>query len=63
MTTASDSGQTGLRRFDRPAIWWSAATAALLLGYIDLARGGITLAPILLVLGYIVLIPIAILRS
>ncbi len=63
MMTAAGSRQSGLRRFDRPAVWWSAATAALLLGYADLARGGITLAPILLVLGYIVLIPVAILRS
>jgi hypothetical protein len=63
MTTAPRPEPSGIRRFDRPAIWWGAAAAALLLGYVDLARGGITLAPILLVLGYIVLIPIAILRS
>lgn len=63
MTTAGDSGESGIRRFDRPAVWWSAATAALLLGYADLARGGVTVAPILLVLAYIILIPIAILRS
>ncbi|HEX6250532.1 MAG TPA: hypothetical protein VFZ56_03770 [Gemmatimonadaceae bacterium] len=61
--TTTGSEPTGMRRFDRPAFWWSAAAAALLLGYADLARGGITLAPILLVLGYIVLVPIAILRS
>jgi hypothetical protein len=63
MTTAADRGSSGVRKLDRPAVWWSAATAALLFGYADLARGGVTLAPILLVLGYIVLIPIAILRS
>ncbi len=33
---------------------------SLLLGYLDLARGGITVAPILLVLAYCVLIPAAI---
>ena len=43
-------------------IWWGAAILALLLGYVDLVRGGITLAPILLVLGYCVLIPVAILK-
>jgi hypothetical protein len=33
------------------------------LGYADLARGGETLAASLLVLGYVVLIPLAILRG
>lgn len=46
----------------RSWIWWGAAILALLLGYVDLVRGGITLAPILLVLGYCVLIPVAILK-
>ena len=39
----------------------AAAAAALILGYADLARGGITAAPLLLVLAYAVLVPIAIL--
>jgi hypothetical protein len=47
----------------RPALWWGAVVLALLAGYADLARGGETLAPILLVLGYCVLTPIAILKS
>jgi len=38
------------------------AAASLVVGYADLWRGGITVAPILLVLGYCVLIPIAILK-
>jgi len=46
----------------RPYLWWALATVSLLLGYADLIRGGITLAPILLVLGYCVLVPVAILR-
>ena len=46
----------------RPYIWWGAAALALVAGYADLARGGETLAPILLVLGYCVLVPIAILK-
>ena len=46
----------------RSYLWWGLAALTLLLGYADLARGGITLAPILLVLGYCVLVPIAILR-
>lgn len=52
-----------LHRFDQPRIWWIAAALALLLGYADLVRGGETIAPLLLVLGYIVLVPIAIMRS
>ena len=46
----------------RALIWWGLAAVALLAGYADLVRGGITLAPILLVLGYCVLVPIAILK-
>ena len=47
------------RRFP---LWWALAAAALLVGYADLARGGTTLAPFLLVLGYCVLVPLAILK-
>jgi hypothetical protein len=54
------NGQTRSRR--RAAIWWGAALLALGIGYADLARGGITLAPVMLVLGYCVLVPIAILK-
>jgi hypothetical protein len=37
------------------------ALAFLLLGYGDLARGGLTVAPVLLVAGYMLLVPLAIL--
>jgi hypothetical protein len=37
------------------------AAAALLLGYVDLVRGGIVVAPILLVAGYLLLVPLALL--
>jgi hypothetical protein len=46
----------------RRLVWWLAATVVLLLGFADLARGGETIAPVLLILGYCVLIPIAILQ-
>jgi hypothetical protein len=46
----------------RLPLWWALATLTLLAGYADLWRGGTTLAPILLVLGYCVLVPLAILR-
>ena len=38
-----------------------AAAAALLIGYVDLARGGITLAPLAIVLAYAVFVPAVIL--
>jgi hypothetical protein len=46
----------------RSWIYWTVATVVLLAGFADLARGGVTLAPILLVIGYCVLVPLAILR-
>ncbi|MDQ6738661.1 MAG: hypothetical protein M3Z30_13305 [Gemmatimonadota bacterium] len=46
------------RRF----IWWGLAAATLLVGYADLWRGGETAAPVLLVIAYCVLIPVAILK-
>jgi hypothetical protein len=32
-------------------------------GYADLARGGLTVAPVLLVAGYVILVPLALLRD
>jgi hypothetical protein len=43
------------KRAARPAL----AALVLAAGYADLARGGVTLAPLLLVLGYCVLVPAA----
>ncbi|MDF1504753.1 hypothetical protein [Roseisolibacter sp. H3M3-2] len=59
--SANDAGTAEART--RPAwIWWAVAAAVLLAGYADLWRGGETLAPILLILGYCVFVPLAILR-
>jgi len=44
-------------------VWWAIALLTILLGYADLARGGMSIAPVLLVVGYCVLVPLAILRS
>ncbi len=46
----------------RPGLWWGLSAATLILGYADLWRGGETIAPILLVIAYCILIPIAILK-
>jgi hypothetical protein len=60
----SSPAQTGaVARRRTTFIWWSLAAGSLLAGYADLVRGGETIAPILLVLGYCVLVPLAILRS
>ena len=42
---------------------FGAGLLVIILGYITLATGSITLAPILLILGYCVLIPVSILIS
>lgn len=42
---------------------WGVAAIVLAAGYADLVRGGTTLAPILLVAGYAVLVPLAILSK
>jgi hypothetical protein len=47
----------------RSLVWWGATAVTLLAGYADLARGGETIAPLLLVAGYCVLAPLAILKS
>ncbi len=47
----------------RALLYWGLAAASLLFGYADLARGGETIAPILLILGYVVLVPLAILKG
>ena len=47
----------------RALLFWGAALLSLLLGYADLWRGGETIAPLLLVLGYVVLVPLAILKG
>lgn len=47
----------------RGMLWWGLAVLAILGGFADLARGGETIAPILLAVGYCVLIPTAILKA
>jgi len=54
--------ETSPRPRSRSAILWAVAALTLLAGFADLARGGETLAPILLVIGYCVLVPLAILK-
>ena len=51
----TDSG-----RRSTSALKWGVAAVVLAAGYADLARGGATIAPILLVIGYGILVPVAI---
>jgi uncharacterized membrane protein YtjA (UPF0391 family) len=57
---SSRSTQTSTR--NRSIVLWGAALVTIAVGFGDLARGGTTIAPVLLVLGYCVLVPIAILK-
>ena len=47
----------------RGLLWWGLALLVIVGGFADLARGGETIAPILLAVGYCVLIPMAILKA
>ena len=63
----SDAGQVTssngrISQRTRSISLWAAALAVIVIGFADLAAGGTTVAPILLVLGYCVLVPIAILK-
>jgi hypothetical protein len=56
MTDSKTSSRT------RGGLWWVIAAVVILAGFADLARGGDTVAPILLAIGYCVLVPLAILK-
>jgi len=69
LTRGGESGQftalmaqTSQSPRSRPLLFWGLALATIVAGFVDLARGGETIAPILLVIGYCVLVPIAILK-
>jgi uncharacterized membrane protein HdeD (DUF308 family) len=52
--------QPSLRFSPRNGILAAAGLLSIVLGYVLLAQGSITAAPLLLVLGYVVLLPLAI---
>ena len=58
---AAGASDSAVLRFTRKNYFVLAAGCVVItVGYLLLARGSITLAPILLILGYCVLIPVAI---
>ena len=59
-TSSADVSHTPVWR--SPLVLWGAAALCLILGFVDLWRGGETLSAILLTVGYLVLVPIAILK-
>lgn len=61
-TDLTGSGIRGESSARRGWVYWTIAAVTLIVGFVDLARGGETIAPILLVIGYCVLVPLAILR-
>lgn len=62
MKATDSTKDPSTRPRSRALLWWALAAVTLILGYLDLIRGGQTIAPILLILGYCVLVPIAILK-
>jgi len=62
VTEATPRNTPSAPRNWRGLVWWGIAFAAIMFGYIDLARGGETLAPILLIAGYCIFVPVAILK-
>ena len=62
-TRTPENGQRAAQRFTKVnAMLGAGGLASLALGYWLLAQGSITAAPLLLVLAYVVLIPLAIIR-
>ncbi|MFH1372805.1 MAG: hypothetical protein ABII79_03310 [bacterium] len=60
-TKRSDSSESKWPYGKKNYLVFAAALVVIILGYVTLGQGSITLAPILLVLGYCVLVPIALL--
>lgn len=60
--TTAPMAEIETRSRSRGLMWWGIAAVVILAGFADLARGGETIAPILLAVGYCVLVPLAILK-
>ena len=61
--TAKTTHRESDRRWIRPTVAIGVAATALLLGYGDLWRGGSSVSAILLTVGYMILVPIAIMTG
>jgi hypothetical protein len=59
-TAAADAAESGVRFGPRNLAFLAAGLLVIILGYVLLAGGSTVAAPLLLVLGYAVLIPIGI---
>jgi hypothetical protein len=47
----------------RVLAWRTTAATVIVVGYLDLLRGGLVIAPLALVVGYVVLIPLSFLSE
>ncbi len=63
MSSPANPKQPAAQFRRRTLLWWGLALLALVIGYADLWRGGITIGPVMLVLAYCVLVPLAILKG
>jgi len=54
--------ENGASSRTRGVMWWAIAAVVIIAGFADLARGGETIAPILLAIGYCILVPVAIVK-
>ncbi|MDT8340706.1 MAG: hypothetical protein RQ751_04270 [Longimicrobiales bacterium] len=61
-SSRTEGAETPLRFTRTNAVLGAAGLAALVAGYWLLSQGSVTAAPLLLVLGYVVLLPLAIIR-
>jgi hypothetical protein len=61
--TVAPAGRATLSFSRANGIWLGAAVIAIAIGYFLLSTGSMILAPILLVLGYCVLLPIGIIKK
>jgi len=50
-------------KFSKGLPWLLAGLAAVVAGYVTLGAGDITVAPILLIVGYCILVPVALLKG
>ncbi len=45
------------------SLWFLAGMATVIVGYVTLGAGNITIAPVLLVVGYCIFVPIALMKG
>jgi hypothetical protein len=62
-STPASTGRPTLSFSRTNAMWLGGATISIAIGYVLLSTGSETIAPLLLVLGYCILLPIGIIKK